>query len=167
MVHLTDDVADVHGTSDSRERAALQAENDQLRARLSEYEDAVHQASIVCKAAADGDLEQRVLHIRTGTDTGDMLHNLNHLLDMTDAFVREAGAALEHAARWRSTAHERAALQAGARRFAMTIARALELGLLVEHGGAMRDETATMASREACRCLRRGGIDLIQDEEGA
>lgn len=76
-----------------------------------------------------------------------------------------ACAALEHAACWRSTAHERAALQAGARRFAMTIARALELGLLVEHGGAMRDATATMASREACRRLRRNGIDLIQDEE--
>jgi alkylation response protein AidB-like acyl-CoA dehydrogenase len=76
-----------------------------------------------------------------------------------------ASAAVEHAARWRSTVHDRTALQAGARRFAMTLARALELGLLVEHGGAMRDETATTASREACRRLRRGGIDLIQDEE--
>jgi len=78
-----------------------------------------------------------------------------------------ATAAVEHAARWRSTTHDRAALQAGARRFAMTVARALELGLLVEHGGAMRDEIATMASREACRRLRRRGTDLIQDEEGA
>ena len=78
-----------------------------------------------------------------------------------------ARAAIEHAARWRSTTDDRATLQAGARRFAMTIARALELALLVEHGGAMREETATVASREACLRLRRGGIDLIQDEESA
>jgi acyl-CoA dehydrogenase len=76
-----------------------------------------------------------------------------------------ACAAIEHAVRWRITARDRATLQAGARRFAMTVARALELALLVEHGAAVRDETATMASREACRRLRRSGIDLIQDEE--
>jgi len=54
----------------------------------------------------------------------------------------------------------------GARRFAMTLARALGLALLVEHGGAMQDDTAA-ASREACRRLRRSGIDLILDEESA
>jgi hypothetical protein len=56
-------------------------------------------------------------------------------------------------------------LQIGARRFAMTLARALGLALLVEHGGAMQDDTAAAASREACRRLRRSGIDLILDEE--
>jgi hypothetical protein len=47
----------------------------------------------------------------------------------------------------------------------MTVGRALELALLVEHGEAMRDDATRMACREACRRLRRGGIDLIQDEE--
>jgi acyl-CoA dehydrogenase len=78
-----------------------------------------------------------------------------------------ACAAVEHAARWRSTARDRSSSQIGARRFAMTLARALGLALLVEHGGAMRDDTAADASREACRRLRRSGIDLILDEESA
>lgn len=78
-----------------------------------------------------------------------------------------ACAAVEHAARWRSAAHDRSSLQIGARRIAMTLARALGLALLVEHGGAMRDDTAAAASREACRRLRRSGVDSILDEESA
>jgi acyl-CoA dehydrogenase len=73
--------------------------------------------------------------------------------------------ALEHATRWRLEA-QGGALQAGARRFALTVARALELALLAEHGMAMSDEVATSASRDACRHLRRVGIDLVRDEEG-
>ncbi|HVS77732.1 MAG TPA: acyl-CoA dehydrogenase family protein [Steroidobacteraceae bacterium] len=77
-----------------------------------------------------------------------------------------ACAAIEHACRWRTTVKDREALQAGARRFAMTIARALELALVVEYGQAMRDEAAVLASRQWCRLLRRAGIDSIQDETG-
>lgn len=75
-----------------------------------------------------------------------------------------AAAAIEHAASWRSTVHDRATLQAGARRFATTIARALELALLVEYGQAMRDDAAALASRSGCRLLRRAGIDSIRDD---
>jgi acyl-CoA dehydrogenase len=75
-----------------------------------------------------------------------------------------ASAALEHAAAWRATVQDRATLQAGARRFAMTLARAMELALLVEYGQAMRDEAAVLAGRNGCRLLRRAGIDSIQDE---
>ena len=78
-----------------------------------------------------------------------------------------ACAAVDHAARWNSTTRDRSTLQAGARRFAMTVGRALQLALLVEHGEAMRDDATRTACREACRRLRHAGIDFIRDEETA
>lgn len=75
-----------------------------------------------------------------------------------------ACAAVQHADRWRSAVRDRGTLQAGARRFAMTVARALELALLVEYAQAMRHEAAVLASREWCRRLRRAGIDSIRDD---
>jgi methyl-accepting chemotaxis protein len=51
----------------------------------------------VCEHAAAGDLEARVLHNDANTQEGRLGLALNHLLDMTDAFVRESRAALEHA----------------------------------------------------------------------
>jgi hypothetical protein len=74
-----------------------------------------------------------------------------------------AAAALEHASRWRSTVKDRDTLQAGARRFAMTAARALELALAVEYGLAMKQDALIRASEDWCRRLRCGGIDSIQD----
>ncbi|MEZ6234774.1 MAG: HAMP domain-containing methyl-accepting chemotaxis protein [Phycisphaerales bacterium] len=57
----------------------------------------VRRASDVCRAAARGDLEQRLLRIDVDGELGELLHAINHMLDMTDAFVREATASLEHA----------------------------------------------------------------------
>jgi acyl-CoA dehydrogenase len=74
-----------------------------------------------------------------------------------------AAAAIEHARGWQSTTRDRAALQAGARRFAMTVARAAQMLLLVEYG-ATQAPAAALASRDSCRALRRGGIDSIQDQ---
>ncbi len=60
-------------------------------------------ALTVCAAAALGNLEPRVLHIdqlsaQAGDPrVGEMLRAINHLLDLTDAFVREAEASLAHA----------------------------------------------------------------------
>lgn len=55
----------------------------------------------VCRAAAEGDLEARILGIDDAPDMApalaELLHGLNHMLDMTDAFVREATASLEFA----------------------------------------------------------------------
>lgn len=58
----------------------------------------IERATEVCKEAARGNLEARLLHI-DGHDAGigELLHAINHLLDMTDAFVREATASLEYA----------------------------------------------------------------------
>ena len=74
-----------------------------------------------------------------------------------------ASAAVDHADRWLSSTHDRAVLQAGARHFAMTLARAAELALLVEYGNAMRNDPAVRASQEWCQRLRRAGIDSVQD----
>lgn len=49
-----------------------------------------------CERASAGDLEARMLH-NDDTAEGRMGRALNHLLDMTDAFVRESRASLEHA----------------------------------------------------------------------
>lgn len=59
------------------------------------------EAAGVCRAAASGDLEARVLNVDAAPhaepDMPELLHAINHLLDMTDAFVREATASLEFA----------------------------------------------------------------------
>lgn len=61
----------------------------------------VREATEVCIAAARGDLEQRILRIDADPEMAQMLHAINHLLDMADAFVREASAALEYASQGR------------------------------------------------------------------
>jgi methyl-accepting chemotaxis protein len=57
----------------------------------------IRRAAEVCRAAARGDLEERILRIEAAGELGELLHAINHLLDMTDAFVREATASLEFA----------------------------------------------------------------------
>ncbi|MFO0624589.1 MAG: methyl-accepting chemotaxis protein [Polyangiales bacterium] len=51
----------------------------------------------VCTRAAGGDLEARVEDLGDDPDTAAIRDAVNQLLDLTDAFVREASAALEHA----------------------------------------------------------------------
>lgn len=58
----------------------------------------ITEATRVCTQAAKGDLEARVLNIDDASALAPMLHAINHLLDMTDAFVREASATLAFAA---------------------------------------------------------------------
>jgi methyl-accepting chemotaxis protein len=48
-------------------------------------------------AAAKGDLEPRLVGIREGGELGELSNSINTLVDATDAFVREAGAAMDHA----------------------------------------------------------------------
>ncbi|MBT5752061.1 MAG: hypothetical protein HOI33_05055, partial [Rhodospirillaceae bacterium] len=54
------------------------------------------QAGDVCHRASKGDLESRIMHIHDSGTLGTMLHNTNDLLDLTDAFVREAGTSMEY-----------------------------------------------------------------------
>jgi methyl-accepting chemotaxis protein len=76
---------------------ALESENAALRSEIDAQRAWIRRAADVCRNAARGDLEKRLLRIDVDGELGDMLHGLNHLLDLTDAFVREAGAALEAA----------------------------------------------------------------------
>jgi hypothetical protein len=57
----------------------------------------IRESTRVCTQASKGDLEARLLNIDENSQLAPMLHAINHLLDMTDAFVREAGASLSFA----------------------------------------------------------------------
>ena len=69
-----------------------------LRERVAVYERWVQNAAGVCGAAAKGNLEPRLLRVDAPGELGEMLHAINDLLDITDAFVRESGASLTYAA---------------------------------------------------------------------
>jgi|GEM_PF-1389232 len=66
-------------------------------------------AAELVRRARSGDLEPRLPGIDVGGDLGELLHGLNDLLDVVDAFVRESGASLEHVSRreFFRTVHER------------------------------------------------------------
>ena len=51
----------------------------------------------VADEAAQGNLEARILHCHEPDALRTVARSINHLLDMTDAFLREAGAVPEHA----------------------------------------------------------------------
>ncbi|WP_019875311.1 methyl-accepting chemotaxis protein [Sporichthya polymorpha] len=69
----------------------------ELEAELAQYRNAVRAVADVCRAAATGDLEPRVGNLGEQDDLVTVRQALNHMLDLTDAFVREAGASLEYA----------------------------------------------------------------------
>lgn len=50
----------------------------------------------VCERAAAGDTEARICGMEPDSDMGRLSRAINHLLDMSDAFVREAAAAMEN-----------------------------------------------------------------------
>jgi len=51
--------------------------------------------SAVCRRLAQGDLEARILDIRERGNIGATQHAFNDMVDRCDAFVREAGAAMD------------------------------------------------------------------------
>jgi hypothetical protein len=85
-----------------------------------------------------------------------------------DESLRRAGdaarAAFEHACQWRICARDSAALQAGARRFALTLARAASLALLVDLAANIADPLDRAAACATCGRFRRHAIDLIWDD---
>lgn len=58
----------------------------------------ISKAAAVLQLAANGHLEKRLSGINVDGDLGRLLHGVNDLLDIVDAFVRESAACLEHAA---------------------------------------------------------------------
>jgi len=65
---------------------------------LAFYKEWFQKASEMCARAAAGDLEHRLLHLPANGEVARFAHSINQMLDMTDAFVREAKASLDHAA---------------------------------------------------------------------
>lgn len=76
-------------------------ELEALRAEVAHYRQAITQIADVCAAAAAGDLEVRLVGFRGDGEVGRIAGDINHLLDITDAFVRESGAALTYASQGR------------------------------------------------------------------
>lgn len=88
----------------------------------------------------------------------------------TDPRLRAAAAcarsAIEHAGRWLGeTSRERSMLEAGARRFAMTLGRATELALLADHAQWCLNQGKGERALAAARRFSRSPIDLIEDED--
>ncbi len=67
-----------------------------LKARSSQSDALTDRISEVMRAAAAGDLEQRVIMIAPDDANAALAHDLNNLLDIVDAYVRESRASLEH-----------------------------------------------------------------------
>lgn len=66
---------------------------------LRRVDAAVSEAAQVCSSAARGDLEARVLRDRLPGRIGLIQKSINDMLDITDAFVREASASMDYASR--------------------------------------------------------------------
>jgi alkylation response protein AidB-like acyl-CoA dehydrogenase len=84
-----------------------------------------------------------------------------------DAAVGETAIrAVQHARAWLERAHAAGpvALEAGARRFALTLGRAVELALLVDHGAWGREHKDGRTAA-AARRFARHGVDLVVDDD--
>jgi hypothetical protein len=79
--------------------------------------------------------------------------------------VERGQAAVQHAGLWlQQTLEERPLLEAGARRFAMTLGRATELALLADHAQWCLDQGKGERALSAARRFSRSPIDLIEGE---
>jgi alkylation response protein AidB-like acyl-CoA dehydrogenase len=82
------------------------------------------------------------------------------------AAVERSQTAVQHAGRWlQETLEERPLLEAGARRFAMTLGRATELALLIDHAQWCLDQGKGERALAAARRFARSRIDLIEDDD--
>ena len=67
------------------------------RPELELYKAAFEKAEAVCKEAAKGNLEARIVGVDAFGEVASLLNAINDMLDQTDAFVREAGTSLQYA----------------------------------------------------------------------
>lgn len=86
--------------SDSVDQPKAAKLDDQtvLRTELGSYQQWMQRALEVFEHAAQGNLEGRLLGCEGDSDIARLSRALNQTLDLTDAFVRESGAALDAAA---------------------------------------------------------------------
>jgi hypothetical protein len=78
---------------------------------------------------------------------------------------RIALAALDHAENWlkEAQATSRSHLEGGARRFALTLGRSIELALLIRHSQWSKDHEDDRQGFVAVRRFAQSGVDLIVD----
>jgi alkylation response protein AidB-like acyl-CoA dehydrogenase len=106
---------------------------------------------------------------RTGT-LGPLAHEVRTRVERGgDPAGRAALQAIEHAGAWLEAARAQGlpALEAGARRLAMTLGRAIELALLVDHGGWEKANGKGERTLAAARRFARHGVDLLVDDADA
>jgi len=96
--------------------------------------------------------------ISVATQIFESLHD-PHLMDL----ARSALASLNHAEAWLREAlrPERSTVEAGARRFALTLGRTIELVLLIRHAQWSQDHEQDDRATAAARRFSQSGIDLI------
>ena len=82
---------------ESSEELNEASELDAVYRELALYKSWVEKATEVCKQASQGNLESRVIRCDGGEDLQELARWLNRSLDVSDAYVRESSAALEHA----------------------------------------------------------------------
>jgi alkylation response protein AidB-like acyl-CoA dehydrogenase len=75
--------------------------------------------------------------------------------------------ALDHASNWLTQIADQSALEAGARRFAMTLGRTMELALLIRHAQWSHDNEHDGRAIASTRRFATAGIDLIVNDESA
>jgi methyl-accepting chemotaxis protein len=81
--------------------AIVTAKEEQSNAevKLAEILSQLSGAAEICEMAAQGNLEARILHTQGEGEVARLSRSVNHMLDMTDAFLREVGASLDYASR--------------------------------------------------------------------
>jgi len=83
--------------ADSDELASKDARIAELEAEVDLYRGIFVRVVKLASEAAQGNLEVRLLHCDESEQLRELARSFNHLLDMSDAFLREVGAALDHA----------------------------------------------------------------------
>jgi acyl-CoA dehydrogenase-like protein len=76
-----------------------------------------------------------------------------------------ARSALDHAGSWFAQTKDQTALESGARRFAMTLGRTMELALLIKHAQWSQDNEADGRATAAARLFANSGIYLLVDHD--
>ncbi len=81
-------------------RAMLVARADELSGESSSTDTSlaaeISRTTEICKDICKGNFENRIRHIKPGSDLEEMQWAINELVDRTDAFMREAEASMEH-----------------------------------------------------------------------
>ncbi len=97
------------------------------------------------------------------SEMGRCVESVRH--DRLAVAARAALSALEHAEAWLSEATKEGpgALEAGARRFALTLGRAAALALLVRHAEWSQEQESDGRAAAAARRFAAAGVDLLRD----